>query len=188
MTRTNSYGIQVSFTKYESNTLTTILVDDVQIVNVMLSTNYIMIHTDSYCKNIENCFYNKFNETIAKDYINIFRDALSKYLEDLVYHGDILDETEKNYLRNIIAPYRNKYRIRICKEHDLLKKKYFINIQLSRKYHQVTKIALDKGEGCVTKLPFKYRRNITLPHFSEDSKMYKNMKGDYPYTISELKL
>lgn len=78
------------------------------------------------------------------------------------YSKDILDETEKRYLYNIIRPFRNKIIY-------IVKYSYSIGEYISICYKDTNKI----------------RCFINLPSFKPNT-MYKGMKIDKEYTLNEL--
>lgn len=78
------------------------------------------------------------------------------------YVQPVLDNIEKEYLSNIIRPFKHNVKsIRKTKCDNL----YYIEINMARAY------------DCVC-----------LPYFSSDSKMYKDMKLNKVYTLKELGL
>jgi hypothetical protein len=80
--------------------------------------------------------------------------------------SDILDEKEKEYLRNVIKPFRNRV-ISIEKaSHD---DSCFISITIKRMFNETG------------------TESINLPFFKEDT-MYKGMMEDYAYTLKDLDL
>ena len=81
-------------------------------------------------------------------------------VHDLELVKEILDETEKEYLNNVINPFREKVTF-IQKDGNRLKE--FIRIGI------------------------KNDAEITLPYFEIDT-MYNGMKLDRKYTLSELEL
>ena len=82
-------------------------------------------------------------------------------VHDLELVKEILDETEKEYLNNVIKPFREKVTF-IQKAGDSLKKEYI-------------------------KIGIKNDTNINLPYFETDT-MYKGMKKNKEYTLTELGL
>ena len=83
-------------------------------------------------------------------------------------HKEILDEKEKEYLSNLIEPFKKRV-IRIEKIKTLYGNSEFINIVL------YSSISCNKEES------------IQLPYFKK-GKMYKGMKRDKKYTLKELGL
>lgn len=105
--------------------------------------------------NGDTVFYNyRDNEVYklkGKDFLALLKDH-----NEQIRHS-ILDDREKEYLRNIIRPFRHRVKY-ICKQGSVyIKPKEFINIIL-------------KG-GCLTRSD----EPIFLPYF-EQGTMYKNMK------------
>ena len=108
----------------------------------------------------------------------IFHDTMSLYLDSRdinqgsweIYKESILDEKEKEYLNNIIKPFKHRV-LYISKQHaSLAPREEFIQIGIkclngSKVLHEV----------------------INLPTFVE-STMYKHMKPYYEYTMEELEL
>ena len=88
---------------------------------------------------------------------------LAKNLNEIVdnCNGEILDNEEKEYLRNIIKPFKDKvnYITKVVNENN----DYFILIDITN-------------------------ANIYLPPFKKDSSMYKNMEPIKFYTLQELNL
>lgn len=83
-------------------------------------------------------------------------------------HKEILDEKEKEYLGNVIEPFKKRVK-RIEKVKTLYDDSEFINIVL------YSSISCNKEES------------IQLPYF-EKGTMYKGMKRDKKYTLKELGL
>lgn len=84
-----------------------------------------------------------------------------------LYNKSILDKTEKEYLSNVIKPFKNKV------------------------YH-IVKNTISFYDGDFIQICVKSNRNnvyqyINLPAFPRDS-MYKNMQLDYRYSLKELGL
>lgn len=106
----------------------------------------------------ENCWIN--NKDIYSD----------KFLDQEVEIEvpDILDEKEKEYLSNVIKPFRNRV----------------ISIEKSRFYDScfISITVKSKRESSGTKTEC-----INLPFFKEDT-MYKGMMEDYAYTLKDLDL
>ena len=75
---------------------------------------------------------------------------------------EILDETEKRYLKDVIRPFRDK-------------------VKYIAKYHSTTIY-----EECIL-IHISNNPNIMLPYFKEDS-MYKGMESGKEYTLEELGL
>lgn len=83
---------------------------------------------------------------------------------------DILDKQEKEYLQNVIKPFRNRVKS-IAKQNDTDSYEY-ISIGVS--------YPINKCNGCDTDY-------IWLPSF-ESGTMYRNMELDKKYTLEELGL
>ena len=94
--------------------------------------------------------------------------SVLNYLDYILYQDNILDKKEKEYLRNVIDPFRKKYLIKIAK-HKTEAGCEFIRIK-------VIDFVIDNKIF-----------NINLPHFPKHS-MYKKMKLDYCYSLRELNL
>jgi hypothetical protein len=75
----------------------------------------------------------------------------------------ILDDIEKEYLSNVIKPFRNRVSS-IAKVKDI-NKMYYIDIQLD-----------DGDDFCF------------LPYFKPSAKMYEGMEVNHKYTLKELNL
>lgn len=78
-----------------------------------------------------------------------------------IVEKEILDKTEKEYLANVIKPFRKKVL-------------YIVKMDLNFSYDQYIMIILKND-------------SITFPVFKKDS-MYKGMKGNEKYTLEELGL
>lgn len=99
---------------------------------------------------------------LTKDYYT------SNYWE--LYKESILDKTEKEYLLNIIKPFKNKITSIAKKKCSLLFNQSFIKINI--KYFNDTDI---------------WYGTINSPTFATVD-MFQNMKADYEYTVEELDL
>ena len=84
---------------------------------------------------------------------------------------DILDRKEKEYLRNVIKPFRNRVKS-ISKENDINGYEY-ISIGVS--------YPINKSNGCSD------TDHVFLPLFKRGT-MYNNMKVEKQYTLEELGL
>lgn len=109
-----------------------------------------------YKENEDICF----NNTSIANFLNI-RDL--NYGTWELYKETILDKTEKEYILNIIKPFKNK----VC---HIIKHKAF-----KEEYIQI----------CVKS--YNQYQNIILPTFVKGS-MYKNMKLCHEYSLKELGL
>lgn len=85
-----------------------------------------------------------------------------------LYKEDILTKEEKEYLSNVIKPFKNRVRYII---------KYTNLISLNEEYLQI----------CVKSYEGELNEDINLPLFVEGS-MYKNMKKVHRYSLRELGL
>ena len=92
------------------------------------------------------------------------RTTIDRYNNWLLkeHEEPILDDVEKEYLSNVIKPFRNRV-FYICKVDE--GKRFYMEI------------TLDNGTDF-----------IFLPYFKSSSKMYKNMKLNHKYTLEELGL
>ena len=77
---------------------------------------------------------------------------------------NILDDSERRYLRNIVLPFYDKVT-------------YITKIE---RYH-----GSNKTHWCYIKISLANFDYITFPEFRDD-KMYCGMKGDYDYTLKDL--
>jgi hypothetical protein len=77
----------------------------------------------------------------------------------------ILDDIEKEYLSNVIKPFRNRV-LYISKIDARNRNSYFIEMRINNN-------GMDY---------------VVLPNFSYSAKMYTNMKPDHHYTLKELNL
>jgi hypothetical protein len=102
---------------------------------------------------------------IEKNYNSPFvgKDCLRLTLKE--HKEEILDEAEKEYLRNVIKPFRNRVKY-IKKEEDFVDGKQFIYIVLIR-------------EGGYDDIPF--------PSFKKNA-MYRGMEINKEYTLEQLGL
>lgn len=100
------------------------------------------------------------------------KDSYSdKFLNQEINIPDILDKQEKEYLRNVIKPFR--YRVKsISKENDINGYEY-ISIGVS--------YPINKSNGCSD------TDHVFLPLFKRGT-MYNNMKVEKQYTLEELGL
>lgn len=85
-----------------------------------------------------------------------------------LYKKSILDKTEKEYLSNVIKPFKN----RVC---------YII------KYTNLCALKEEYIQICVKSYDNELEETINLPIFVEGS-MYKNMKKVHRYSLKELGL
>ena len=119
-----------------------------------------LINSGGYiAKNIDN-YTEELKDTISMIDLDIVKvERPIKYKTVFERKEEILDETEKRYLANIIRPFRGKV--------ETIKKvagnKEYISIEL------------------------KDEASIDFPYFKEDA-MYKGMKKDKKYTLKELGL
>lgn len=115
----------------------------------------------------ENAISGFANEYIKRDFKIIDSGKIIKIEEPkytTVYESkpEILDETEKRYLRGVIRPFRDKIR-GIAKKIDGFKEENFISMEVMNDI------------------------DINLPSFKKDT-MYKGMKINKVYTLEELGL
>lgn len=89
-----------------------------------------------------------------------------------IYKEKILTDEEKEYLNNVIKPFKNKVISIVKKKSRLLPNKSLSFIQINIK--------------CSNDISIWYE-DISLPTFTRDS-MYKNIKADYEYTVEDLDL
>lgn len=92
-------------------------------------------------------------------------DYTSNYWE--IYKEKILTDEEKEYLSNVIKPFKNK----VC---------YIVKYTVSFYDGDFIQICVKSNRNNV----YQY---INLPAFTRDS-IYKNMKADYTYTVEDLDL
>lgn len=85
-----------------------------------------------------------------------------------IYKWPILDKIEKEYLLNIIKPFKNRVRYIV---------KYENLYSYNDAYIQI----------CAKSYDNKLHDYINLPYFVRGS-MYNNMKADYKYSLKELGL
>jgi hypothetical protein len=92
--------------------------------------------------------------------------AIDKYNDWLLkeHEEPILDDIEKEYLSNVIKPFRNRVL-------------YIVKVDNSNSYFIEIKINNDGSNDYVV-----------LPYFNRSAKMYTNMKPDYHYTLKQLGL
>ena len=113
--------------------------------------------------------YNKEDNTFIDENSHIVVDSI--YLNSdkwELYKEDILTEKEKEYLSNVIKPFKNRVRYII---------KYTNLSGLNEEYIQI----------CVKSYDSELDEDINLPLFVEGS-MYKNMKKVHRYSLKELDL
>lgn len=107
----------------------------------------------------------RFNEKIKAQYLN---DADLNYGSWELYKEPILNEEEKEYISNVIKPFKN----RVC---------YII------KYKNLCVLNEEYIQICVRSYNNELDEDITLPLFVKGS-MYKNMKLAQGYSLKELGL
>lgn len=88
-------------------------------------------------------------------------DLLTGDIEIIKLHKPILDNIEKNYLSNIIKPFRDRI-------------------------DYITKVNLSNGKEYIF-IKMKNYEKISLPFFTAGT-MYKGMQSDKEYTLDELEL
>lgn len=109
-----------------------------------------------------NCSFSKSSES----WINKKDLYSDKFLNQEIEIPDILDEEEKEYLANVIKPFKDRV---ICITKTKIKSdKYFISITIH------------------SDLSLTEKELITLPYFQND--IYKEMEIDKDYTLKELGL
>ncbi len=114
-----------------------------------------------------NCYSNDKNSWVNNK--NLFsNEFLNQEIE--IEKRDILTEKEKEYLRNVIKPFKDRVK-NIAKQNDTDSYEY-ISIGVS--------YPINKSNGCDTDY-------IWLPSF-ESGTMYKNMEVEKKYTLEELGL
>lgn len=116
-----------------------------------------------------NCYSNDKNSWVNNK--NLFsNEFLNQEIE--IEKRDILTEKEKEYLRNVIKPFRDK--VKHISKQELIDYDYeYISIYVS------TPLNI----GCIC----GNRNYMLLPYFKKES-MYKNMTLVKPYSLEELKL
>ena len=116
-----------------------------------------LFESDGYVRTIEEL--KKFETRLLGKIVKIEEP---KYKTVYEYKPEILDETEKRYLRGVIRPFRDNVEI-IRKLFSRAKGKYYIQIR------------------------YKDEPSTNLPYF-ESKEIYKNMETDKKYTLEELGL
>ena len=104
-------------------------------------------------------FWSDFNQDWF--YISKLDQLLIGYCEIIKLHKPILDNIEKNYLSNIIKPFRDRI-------------------------DYITKVNLSNGKEYIF-IKMKNYEKISLPFFKAGT-MYKGMENDKEYTPDELEL
>ena len=108
------------------------------------------------------------------DYMSIFEDPKYKlnFLDELYYYEDVevLDTTEKKYLKNIIKPFKNRVSAIIKYKSQTLNMEW-LQICIT-----------DENIGTTTT-----KESFSLPNFKSGT-MYLGMKTDKRYTLAELGL
>lgn len=126
-------------------------------------------HTECNACPFKSANCNLYDEDSWINHKELFSDEfLNQELE--INTPDILDRKEKEYLRNVIKPFRNRVKS-IAKQNDTDSYEY-ISIGVS--------YPINKRNGCDTDY-------IWLPSF-ERGVMYKNMEVEKKYTLEELGL
>jgi len=128
-----------------------------------------------YCRydadscNAHSLLFDRFNNVYGsyenKDFNKTIESLLPKF--KVSYQEDILDETEKRYLRSVIKPFRHNV-ASISKKDNGYGSSY---IAIDLHYPHV--IGVD---------------SMCLPYFLNSSGMYKNMKCDVKYSLQDLNL
>lgn len=126
-------------------------------------------HTECNACPFKSANCNLYDEDSWVNHKELFSDKfLNQELE--INTPDILDRKEKEYLRNVIKPFKDRVKS-IAKQNDTDSYEY-ISIGVS--------YPINKRNGCDTDY-------IWLPSF-ERGVMYKNMEVDKKYTLEELRL
>lgn len=100
------------------------------------------------------------------------KDSYSdKFLNQEINIPDILDKQEKEYLRNVIKPFR--YRVKSISKENAINGYEYISIGVS--------YPINKSNGCSD------TDHVFLPLFKRGT-MYNNMKVEKQYTLEELGL
>ena len=108
-----------------------------------------------------NC--NCFSEGVWVNYKNLCSDA---FLNQEIEVGGILPKDEKEYLRAVIKPFRERV--------DCIRKVSNIEYEFIR-----IELKYSEEKGC--------EENISLPYFNPDT-MYKEMEVEKEYTLKDLDL
>lgn len=126
-------------------------------------------HTECNACPFKSANCNLYDEDSWVNHKELFSDKfLNQELE--INTLDILDEKEKQYLQNVIKPFKDRVKS-IAKQNDTDSYEY-ISIGVS--------YPINKRNGCDTDY-------IWLPSF-ESGTMYRNMELDKKYTLEELGL
>lgn len=123
-----------------------------------------LINSGGYiAKNIDN-YTEELKDTISMIDLDIVKvERPIQYETVFERKEEILDETEKRYLSNVIRPFKNKVRYIVKYDNPLCSGKEYLRIKL------------------------KCDEEINFPDFKKDY-MYKGMKKDKKYTLKELGL
>lgn len=119
-----------------------------------------LINSNGYISKKLNQYTNELKDTVIGESLDIIKVERPVKYEIVFEREEILDETEKRYLANVIRPFRKRVKS--------IAKKYFI------------------GDEYII-LFMKDSPNTRLPYFIEGT-MYKEMEPDREYTLEELGL
>lgn len=129
---------------------------------------FIKIGANMYANKINNCFCEVKEDFDFKNFIDgiskskIIKIEKPEYSTVYERKEEILDETEKRYLRNVIRPFRNKV-------------------------EYIEKCKTVSGNSEYILIGIKHDNEITLPNFNSNT-TYKGMEDNKKYTIEELGL
>lgn len=128
------------------------------------------------CKlSCEKCVFSKVycDESLRNCWINNKDIYSDKFLsQEIESETDILSEKEKEYLKSIIRPFKDRVKY--------IEKKIFMSCIGSTFYYIIiaTKSVVNDN----------ITERIVLPYFKLESKMYESMEPNKEYTLKELKL
>ena len=120
-----------------------------------------LINSNGYISKKLNQYTNELKDTVIGESLDIIKVERPVKYETVFEREEVLDETEKKYLANVIKPFRHKIK-------SIMKRSEY-------------------GSLCYIKICIKNGDAAYFPCFKENS-MYKGMEPNREYTLKELGL
>ena len=120
-----------------------------------------LINSNGYISKKLNQYTNELKDTVIGESLDIIKVERPVKYETVFEREEVLDETEKKYLANVIKPFRHKIK-------SIMKRSEY-------------------GSLCYIKISIKNGDAACFPCFKENS-MYKGMEPNREYTLKELGL
>lgn len=141
--------------------------DVAQMLGVELDEEFLISNTDLICKFVDNGLLQKHIPIMTWHYDNnMLRCLLSGEYEIVKKPKPILDDAEKEYLSNVIKPFRDRVR-------------YIVKgIDIDKEYESIRMNIIDIN---------KLECNLDFPLFKKDT-MYKGMVVGKQYSLEDLEL